>query len=489
MMASTGTRRTIPKWQSRREEVTPHFTAGQRSMSSTTPPQAPHGPQLRKKTKVSAPTARRPRAVKLPPGGLRRAMEAAQTVKWRDYWVKQVQEVVADGSKMHSRDERILKGMFGGLKSGTLSRHKGGWARWVHYCEETGLHPAKFQPEDLGLWCSLLSTDDPDNEVSGPGVVRSTLAAMQFIGGRCQAQDILTALKDPCVQGFRKASALTSEKKEAVPFSLFILWQLEKVASDPNWPLGFRLLAGFFLCCAWGSLRFSDGDRTSPFSLCADGYVLRGKSWRTKVCDRGVPFGVLGCGLTSLFPDWGWAHHWLDCLRSWLANMPLDERRSVDFLLPSFSPDGTSLGNSPISYGVAVLRLRTLLGQLGVTSPSLYSAHSAKATLLAWSAQLGVDTSKRARQGHHQTERTVTLYGRDDVFAALQLQEEVVRALREGWRPLRAQLRGALPPAEEQEVLIHGGALHPKEFAPRFRSLFVPPVWTTLSDLQARFSI
>ena len=70
------------------------------------------------------------------------------------------------------------------------------------------------------------------------------------------------------------------------------------------------------------------------------------------------------------------------------------------------------------------------------------------------------------------------------MFAALQLQEEVVRAIRGGWRPMRAQLRGALPPAEEQEVTLRGAVLHAKEFVPRFRQGFHPPLYDSLVDLQ-----
>ena len=52
---------------------------------------------------------------------------------------------------------------------------------------------------------------------------------------------------------------------------------------------------------------------------------------------------------------------------------------------------------------------------------------------------------------------------------------------------MRAQLRGALPPAEEQEVHLNGGVLHAEEFTPRFRKGFQPPVWESVADLQVSF--
>ena len=103
--------------------------------------------------------------------------------------------------------------------------------------------------------------------------------------------------------------------------------------------------------------------------------------------------------------------------------------------------------------------------------------------MLAWSAQLDVDSAKRARQGHHQNERTVILYGRDDVSLALKLQEQVLRALRGGWRPMRAQLRGAAPPAAELDVKWTASELGESEFAPGYRVAFQPKTRDSLCDL------
>jgi hypothetical protein len=130
-----------------------------------------------------------------------------------------------------------------------------------------------------------------------------------------------------------------------------------------------------------------------------------------------------------------------------------------------------------------VTRLRYVLNRIGVSEPTMFTAHSAKATVLSWSAQLDIDSTKRARQGHHQKEHTVTLYGRDDVFLALKLQEIVLRAIRSGWRPMRAQRRGAAPPAAEKEVQLDADALEEGEFAPGFRVNFQPMASCSLSDL------
>jgi hypothetical protein len=49
---------------------------------------------------------------------------------------------------------------------------------------------------------------------------------------------------------------------------------------------------------------------------------------------------------------------------------------------------------------------------------------------------------------------------------------------------LRAQLRGALPPAPEAEVALSSGLLDEKEFVPRFRITFVPSIADSLTDLR-----
>ena len=46
-------------------------------------------------------------------------------------------------------------------------------------------------------------------------------------------------------------------------------------------------------------------------------------------------------------------------------------------------------------------------------------------------------------------------YGRDDVFSALSLQKEVRKQILDGWRPVRAMRRGALPPMKEPVVVLN----------------------------------
>ena len=90
------------------------------------------------------------------------------------------------------------------------------------------------------------------------------------------------------------------------------------------------------------------------------------------------------------------------------------------------------------------------------------------------------------------TSHSVHLYGRDDVFGSLRLQETVLRCVRSGWRPLRAQRRGSEAPLLELsfEGLCLASPLHEKEFHVSFRSSrgFDPPLpklaWLSSSVVQ-----
>ena len=98
---------------------------------------------------------------------------------------------------------------------------------------------------------------------------------------------------------------------------------------------------------------------------------------------------------------------------------------------------------APLQYGVALNWLRKFFVSVGFGSDtaSVYTLHSAKATVLSWMNQLLLSPSLRAMQGHHKVD-SVTLYGRDDVWLPLSGQRALRRALLLGWRPTTPQHRG-----------------------------------------------
>jgi hypothetical protein len=408
-----------------------------------------------------------------------RARLAAAVVKLACYW-ETVVVALGDNSALAGRNSRHIRAPFLGLAASTLSRHKAGWVRWASFCADMGIEPGGCTPVQLADFCALLCPEDPEDAAeggcSGAATVRSCLAALGFIASKAKVQLLTTALSDPSVEGYKRASVSQAERKEAAPLSLAAVSALESVFLLGNVPLGFRLLAGFLLACIWGSLRFADAACTAPSSLSVEGWVLRGSAWRTKVSKRGTPFGVVGVGLHGEYPGWGWIHSWMLALNEWLAGVPAHCRDGIDFLLPHFSPDGESVSSSPCSYAVAVLRLRQMLSRLQVKDSEAYTAHSAKATVISWGRQLDLDDTDLAKQGHHKVAlgHCAGLYGRDDVFKALKVQASVLTALRQGWVPMRAQRRGAAQPLDEPPLQHKLRPLHEREFEAGFRSHFKP---------------
>lgn len=410
--------------------------------------------------------------------GKQRAKSAALRVKHALFWQNVVQSLGQD-SALAGRTGQHIRAPFACLAPSTLARHMSGWNKWVGHCAEVGARPGAGDPLVLADFCALLSPEDPEcvgGVCSGAAAVKSCLNALRFVARRAAAHGIARAVADPSVAGYEKLCAPTSERKEAAPLCLTAVAALEELFERKNVPCGYLLLAGFMLACIWGSLRFSDGACTSPASLSVQGWVLRGSAWRTKVCRRGTPFGVIGIGLFGEFPSWGWVHKWLCTLNQWAGSVPTPERGAIDFLLPHFSKDGNTVAADPCSYSVAVLRLRCLLESLGVPNAGSYTAHSAKATVLSWGRQLDLADPDLAKQGHHKVAlgHCAGLYGRDDVFQALKVQAQVLTSLRKGWTPMSAQRRGAEQPLQEPVLERMLAPVHKDEFAAGFRSLFQP---------------
>ena len=411
--------------------------------------------------------------------GSQARLEAVQLAVAQDFWIKVVRDVLQTACELHDRPVGQLRAAFHGA-SGTIRRHRPGWKRWQEYCEDRQLHPGKCTPVDLANFCELLHSNLPEEECdeaddsssSGPSAVRTTLGALAFVARRAGVPALDAALKDPVVCGYRKQSALQSERKEAPPFSLAFCVHCERLVQDESMTIGWRLFAGALLLMIWASLRYSDASRCCPHSLCIDGWIIRGSCWKTKTLARGRPFGALGAGFLSGWPSWGWSHHFASLLSRWMNSLEEHVARNVDFLIPFFDAAG-NVEPRPLPYVSAVLRLRGLMENFGFPESSAFAMHSAKVTLLSFATQLPeqVSDGDRAKQGGHKeaTSHSVHLYGRDDVFGPLRLQEAVVRSVRSGWLPVRAQRRGALPPLAEPEAVVSNQPLHDKEFQVAFR--------------------
>jgi hypothetical protein len=77
-----------------------------------------------------------------------------------------------------------------------------------------------------------------------------------------------------------------------------------------------------------------------------------------------------------------------------------------------------------------------------------------KKSLLSYARQANFSKEDRQEQGHHREgSSAVRLYSADDVFGPLRLQASLIKMITEqGFRPMRAQLRGGSAPISEPLV-------------------------------------
>ena len=271
----------------------------------------------------------------------------------------------------------------------------------------------------------------------------------------------LDIVYSPLADSFLKVR-LTSDKKEAPPLPLWILFQWERRILYSQSSTFEVIMLGSFLVIAWSSLRFSDAQRLNVASLVLTDSELRGMVWRSKTRANGHPFGIVSCGICSTG-----SFTWLvKFLRTWDTLLAASSIESCDFLIPDLSEDGTWLSHEPLDYASALSIFRrmlqtpwkTFVGPHPLNNLQLnYTLHSLKATLLSFGPQLGqaVDPDDRLQQGHHADPRkSLHLYGRDSVWGSLRYQQTVITKIREGFRPKTAQHRGGQSPLVEPPVTV-----------------------------------
>ena len=248
------------------------------------------------------------------------------------------------------------------------------------------------------------------------------------------------------------------DRRESLPFSLYILSQFERHILVRGTSQDEILILGAFLLLLFSGLRFADLQRTAPTSLHWDGSILRGLAWRTKTSSAGTPFGAVAAGFLSI-GTYNWLYKFLITLDEVLTN---HGSKDVDFLLPSIGPSGLRTPLQPMSYAEGLYFLRKFLSlpwkqqPLSVgTSPSSYTIHGLKSTLISWATQLDLSEEHKRLQGKHQARNSSTrLYSRDDVHGAIKLQQAIIQAVQGGWRPVTPLSRGGQTPLIEPNFTL-----------------------------------
>ena len=141
-------------------------------------------------------------------------------------------------------------------------------------------------------------------------------------------------------------SKVPHDRRESLPFSLYILSQFERHILVRETSPSDVLILGTFLLLVFSGLRYADLQRTSPQSLQWDGSTLRGLAWRTKTSSAGTPFGAIGCGFLSS-GSFNWLYKFLTTLDDVLGQ---HGSADIDFMIPSVGPQGVRVPLQPMSY-------------------------------------------------------------------------------------------------------------------------------------------
>ena len=261
---------------------------------------------------------------------------------------------------------------------------------------------------------------------------------------------------DDLISSFYRTK-IPHDRRESLPFNLYTLVQFERrilLRTTPDWEV---VILGSFLFMLWSGFRWSDMQRISPMQWLGD--ELRGLAWRTKTSSAGCPFGFIACGFLS-HGSFSWTLRFLQVLDDWMCH---ENKSTIDFLIPSFSLEGTVV--MPIramtyAEGLGHLRWFITLPWKSQQShpkvdPSSYFLHGLKSTLLSWSSQLSLNEEWRRFQGHHKAANSsVRLYSRDDVHNAIKLQKQVLSKIRSNWRPVTPLARGSQKSTPEPRFIL-----------------------------------
>ena len=210
----------------------------------------------------------------------------------------------------------------------TLGRHLPSWRLWSQYA----LHhdwPVNDPPLiDLVAFTQALM-------VNGKclGGAKTSLCSLKFVASLMGWKVWLGTLAHPVILAWCEPSATQVPCKEALPLSLLVVAAFEAQVHEDLAKTATQDTSALvvFLMMVWGALRFSDVQRLDVSSICLERGVVRGRCYRTKSAQDGMPFGILTLGLYAAWDDG--------------VSQLCNAMRQCDFLLPG---PGGARPNSPM---------------------------------------------------------------------------------------------------------------------------------------------
>ena len=345
------------------------------------------------------------------------------------------------------RDEHLRR-VLSKFASTTILRYLSAWERFTSTLESLQLDISSLTPVQVADAIITLSLARRSDIESGCGCIM-TIKSLRWAATTMMIRSVYDIAWAPVISSFY-LNKIPREKKEAFPLLLYHTIQIERKLLMATTTDGEILLLGGYLLFAWGSLRFSDGQRVHLQSLEYDGLSLRGVCYQTKTSSQGTPFAVLSSGFLS-HGSHSWLLRYLQVLDAAVATHK-DFYPDISLpasLLLQLEPSGEiSFPLQGMDYASALRLLRrTLELSWKHTLPKLpalnYTLHSLKVTLLSWSNQLPqVSVQDRLSQGKH-VGGSLELYSRERCIGQLRLQLQIREAVRSGGRFVVPLHRGA----------------------------------------------
>ena len=229
------------------------------------------------------------------------------------------------------------------------------WLNWVSFCRLSGTDPLSPPPGLLPDWLRSQSSKN--------GLSTMQLKSLAWFCKTAGLPTLRHAVQSPVCQAFAVPSVAV-ERRKSLPLSLsFVVW-LESLILDPSCQAAEVLRLGYLLVCVWASLRWGDVIWAPPSRLHfqPQASALVGTCLRTKTTKRGMPFGILACGLLGSGSS-SWALRFLSVLRQCTADTcRLCPGRDLDFMPANLSgPADRPIMAGPLKREKMVLWLRGFL--------------------------------------------------------------------------------------------------------------------------------
>ena len=378
-----------------------------------------------------------------------RALEERRRSKLKARWAATSTRLLPHSAWLQSIASSAFKGLLmmeplRNFAASTLERYFDAWQKWESWCalrQVSAASPALVQVLDF-LVESLLAAREDRREIRSS--LQSFLKAMRWMSQTHGFEILLQHLSHASVRSVAQRGQYERREALPLPWSAIVLW--EKCIMQDNTPVFNKLVLGGFLIATLASLRWGDVQRIHVSSLVVDtGFILRGLCYKTKTTRTGQPFAAVGVGLVKPASVHGWLVSYLTAVQSTVqqARSRFGVSFDPDFLVPA-----DHAWSRPMSYAEGLQHLRQALTTCQCDSsfadlfPSSvsksFTLHSLKVCVLSTASQIiEITENARAAQGHHRpsvgfSNPSVRLYSRDDVFAAIHVQQTVLSKLASG---------------------------------------------------------